>query len=978
MYIRQNKEIEALIRVDEFSFNRSGKMKKQAVFLLLMLLLPLTKVHAQDFITTKNEKGAFPVVSASQTATICVADSDYFLAGKAADFLQHDIQMVTGKKPAIIHKLPASGENVIIIGSVDKSPLIKQLAKDKKLSVSRLSGKWEAYKLQVIDHPYKGIDKALVITGSDRQGTAYGVFTLSRQMGVSPWYWWADVPVKKKKEVFVKKGTYYYGPPAVKYRGIFLNDEAPALSGWVHEKFGNYNHKFYVHVFQLLLRLRGNYLWPAMWNNSFDVDDTLNPVLANKYGIVMGTAHNEPMMRSRKEWRDFGHGPWNYQTNADTLRVFWRKGIERMDDRQSIVTIGMRGNGDKAMTKGTNIALLERIVRDQRKIIAEVTGKPASETPQDWALYKEVQEYYDEGMRVPDDVTLLYSDDNWGDIRRLPELKDSLRPGGFGIYYHFDYVGGPRNYKWLNTNHIPKVWEQLHMAYKYHVRQIWVVNVGDLKPMELPISFFLDYAWNPAKWPARRLPDYTRQWAEQQFGPEHADEIADILTQYTRYNARRKPELLSPDTYSLTHYREAERVVEDYNGLAARAKKIYQELPDNYKAAFYQLVLYPVEACANLNDLYVTTAKNRLYAKQGRAATNDLADSVKAMFVRDSLLSHYYNKVMEDGKWDHMMDQTHIGYTYWQQPRYNHMPRVERIMISEAAEMGVAIQGSEEWWPRLDSAAVLPAFNKFGQQKRYIEVFNRGEQPFRYSARSAVSWLKITDDKGRVDKQKRLWVSVDWDKAPSGTHHALITITGPGGKQVKVQAVAVNPKHPGKDEAKGFVEANGYVSMEAVHYTRAVNTHGIHWQLIPGLGRTLSGMMPSPVTSGSVKLSDDSPHLEYRMYLQNAGTIQVQAYMLPTLDVLNKGGLRFAVSIDDQPPKVLTMDVTHTQRSWAEAVKRNIKVMKTDLHVNKPGTHTLKFWMIDPGIVLEKLVVDAGGVKPSYLGPPESYKRSSR
>ncbi|HYW35292.1 MAG TPA: glycosyl hydrolase 115 family protein [Balneolaceae bacterium] len=947
-------------------------MKRRFLFLLAVFVLFGVRVRAQNFVTIKRRAGAFPVVSAHQTAAICVDSSDYFVVNKAAEMLQKDIRRVTDKKSVITHSFSAASPIAIIIGSIQKSALIRQLIKEGKINVGNIKGKWEAYNLQVVDHPEKGIKKALVIVGSDRQGTAYGVFTLSRQMGVSPWHWWADVPPKKKKTVFVKKGMYHYGPPAVKYRGIFINDEAPALSGWVNEKFGGFNHKFYRHVFKLMLRLRANYLWPAMWGKSFAVDDTLNPVLANKYGIVMGTAHNEPMMRSVQEWKTFGHGPWNYRTNADTLRAFWRKGIRRMDDRQSIVTVGMRGNGDKPMSDTTNIKLLEKIIHDQRNIIASVTGKPASKTPQVWALYKEVQKYYDQGMRVPKDITLLYSDDNWGNIRRLPELKDSSRAGGFGVYYHFDYVGGPRSYKWLNTNPIPKVWEQMHMAYQYHARRIWIVNVGDLKPMEFPISFFLDYAWNPKKWPANRLPDYTRQWAAQQFGKKYAGEIASIITKYTKYNGRRKPDLLSPHTYSLFHYREAERVVNDYNKLASKARNIYKQLPKDKKAAFYQLVLYPVEACANVNDLYVTTGKNRWYAHQGRAMTNILADSVKDMFARDSLLSRYYNKVMKNGKWNHMMDQIHIGFKSWHQPKHRKMPAVRHITLPDSAAMGVAVQGSRQWWPRSDSTAELPSFNKFQPQMRYIEVFNRGQKPFDYRVEASVPWLKVSSKQGRVYRQKRLWVHVDWQKAPAGTHQVPIIIQGQG-KKVTVQAKIINPKRPKRRNIKGFAEAYGYVSMEAVHYSRAVNTEHIHWQKIPDLGRTLSGMMAEPVTADTLNPGGDSPHLEYDMYLTHSGKIQVRAYMLPTLDVHDKGGVKFAVSIDDQQPKIITMDVTKSHRSWQQAVMQNIKIMTANLQVNSPGRHTLKFWYVAPGAVLEKLVVDTGGLKKSYLGPPESY-----
>jgi len=500
---------------------------KNVIYFLAFLLVFFSKSYSQSFITEKKEEGAFTIVSDNATQIYTDANDDWLIQ-KSANLFQEDIERVTGQKPEIIHNIPSSLKNIIIIGSIEQSSFVKQLIQTKKIKSDSLKGKWEAYQIQVIKNPFKGIDNALIIAGSDKRGTAFGVFELSKQIGVSPWYWWANVPVKKKKQIYILKNILVQDRPIVKYRGIFINDEAPAFSGWAKEKFGGVNHLVYEKIFELLLRLKANYLWPAMWGNAFNDDDTLNPILANKWGIVMGTSHHEPMMRAQQEWKRYGKGQWNYDSNKIELNQFWRKGIKNMDSHESIVTIGMRGDGDKPMTQGTAINLLENIVADQRKIIAEVTHKPASQTPQLWALYKEVQDYYDKGMRVPDDVTLLLCDDNWGNLRKLPKLTDKPRSGGYGIYYHFDYVGDPRNYKWINTNNIARVWEQMHLAYEYGVDKIWIVNVGDLKPMEFPISFFLDYAWNPKKINPDNLPDYYTRWASQQFEPKYAKEIGKL------------------------------------------------------------------------------------------------------------------------------------------------------------------------------------------------------------------------------------------------------------------------------------------------------------------------------------------------------------------------------------------------------------------------------------------------------------------
>ncbi|HOC26184.1 MAG TPA: glycosyl hydrolase 115 family protein, partial [bacterium] len=633
-------------------------------------------------------------------------------------------------------------------------------------------------------------------------------------------------------------------------------------------------------------------------------------------------------------------------------------------------TIGMRGDGDEPMSEEANISLLERIVRDQRQIIAEVTGKPPEKTPQVWALYKEVQEYYDKGMRVPDDVTLLLCDDNWGNIRKLPRPGEAPRGGGYGIYYHFDYVGGPRNYKWLNTNQVARIREQMHLAYATGARQIWIVNVGDIKPMELPTEFFLDYAWNPEAWPAERIPEYTRQWAARQFGSEHAAEIAALLEGYTRFNSRRKPELLEPATFSLNNYGEWERVLSDYNQLAERARRLNELLPPAQRDAFYQLVLHPVTACANLYELYYTVALNRVYASQGRAATNAMAERAEKLFARDAEISAYYNHELAGGKWSHMMDQTHIGYTYWQQPDSNAMPAVKRRSVPAGAEMGVAIEGSAQWWPDSQAEAVLPELDPYIRKSTHLEIFNRGRSPFTYSIQPGRNWLRISDASSAVEDEKRITVTVDWGQVPNGRHRVPITVSGPGARRVVVTLPLFKPDEPETLLAGRFLESNGCVAIEAEHYTRAVNSPALYWKNIPELGRTLSGMTPFPVTAPAAAPGGESPRLEYLLHLFSVGTVTVKALLSPTLDYHHAGGLRYAISFNDEAPRIVDM---HEGMNWDKWVSDNIVVKSTTHTISRPGLQVLRFWAVDPGVVLQRLVVETGEPGGSYLGPPESF-----
>jgi Glycosyl hydrolase family 115/Gylcosyl hydrolase family 115 C-terminal domain len=926
-----------------------------------------------QYVETTNARGNFVIAESRRAAAIYADSADYPGVSRAASDLQSDIKKVTDCMPEIIRDGAKFPSSVILIGTLGKSALLDQLVRAGTLNVSAIAGKWESFSIQTLTDPLPGVTSALVIVGSDKRGTIYGIYDLSEEIGVSPWYWWADVPVRHQDTLTIKPGSYTQGPPAVKYRGIFLNDEAPALTGWVKEKYGNYNHEFYEKVFELILRLKGNYLWPAMWNNAFNEDDPLNPKLADEYGIVMGTSHHEPMMRAQQEWKRHGSGPWDYSKNGDFLRSFWKQGLQRNKDYENIVTVGMRGDGDMPMSESANIALLEEIVGAQRTIIGDVYHRDPSSVPQDWALYKEVQEYYEKGMRVPDDITLLWCDDNWGNIRRLPTGDERKRGGGAGIYYHFDYVGDPRSYKWINTNPIPKVWEQMNLALHYGADRIWIVNVGDLKPMEFPIEFFLGLAWNPERWPKENISEFGRLWATREFGPEHAADIADIVAKYAKFNGRRKPELLEPSTYSVVNYREADAVAGDFQAITDKAEGIYKQLPDDEKDAFYQLVLFPAKASATVTQLYTTVGKNRLYGSQGRAPTNELAAQARDLFQSDAELSSYYNHTLAHGKWDHMMDQTHIGYTFWNEPPVNAIPNVATLNLPDRPSMGVAVEGSELAWPGAAGEPELPEFDAVSHQRFYVDIFNRGKSQFAFTATTAAPWIVPSDTKGMVDEEKRIWVSVDWSKVPQGTTSALLKIASNSGQSVDIGVTTFQPNLVMKESWKGFVEGNGYVSMEAVHYWDKIAGNAAQWEPIDDLGRTLSAMTLFPVTAASVQPGPDSPRLEYKMYLFHTGRVTVDAIVDPTLNFVPGRGLRYAIAFDDEAPQIIDVLAGDNKEKWETSVKDSVRVGRSTHTIANPGYHTLKIWMVDPAVVLQKLVVDLGGVKPSYLGPPESY-----
>ena len=623
-------------------------MMRFSLLTMLGAVITLTANATEPFVSFEQTANSWQLKDVS----ISVAEKEHSCVQIATQNLITDFEKVMGSKPSMSQE-----KATILIGTVGVNAQIDQWVKQGVLS--NLKGKTEKYII-------KTIDGQLVIAGSDKRGTVYGIYELSRQIGVSPWYYWADVPVVKHTLLYIKEGEYSDGEPAVRYRGLFLNDEAPCLTSWVKNTFGtDYgDHNFYAKVFELILRLKGNYLWPAMWGWAFYADDPENLKTADAMGVMMGTSHHEPMARNHQEYaRDRkGWGAWNYSTNKQNLDRFFREGIERMKGTDDIVTIGMRGDGDEAMGNGTDTKLLENIINNQRRIIKEVTKRPAKETPQIWALYKEVQDYYDAGLRVPDDVTVLLCDDNWGNVRRLPTAEEQKRKGGWGLYYHVDYVGAPRNTKWINVTPIQNMWEQLQLAYNGGIQKLWILNVGDLKPMEYPIQLFMDMAWNPTKYRVDNLLDHTYDFCAESFGEDQAREAASILNLVSKYNGRITSEMLDARTYTTDEFAQ---VVGEYQALEARALRQFITLRDDQRDAYRQIILFPVQAMGNIYEMYYAQAMNHQLAAVGDPDANCWAERCRQAFKRDSLLNLQYNKEIAGGKWDGMMTQKHISYKDW-------------------------------------------------------------------------------------------------------------------------------------------------------------------------------------------------------------------------------------------------------------------------------------------------------------------------
>ena len=650
---------------------------KQIFSLIVLMMVALRVSAAEQFVIFQPSGDALSL----QDVGLSYDVREQPCVHRAIASLQGDFQKVTGR-------MPNGSVQRIVIGTVGVNSQIDQWV--KKGVLQNLKGKNEKYII-------KTIGDQLVIAGSDKRGTVFGIYELSKQIGVSPWYYWADVPVEQHDTFYIIRGEYTDGEPAVKYRGIFLNDEAPCLSSWVKNTFGTGygDHRFYEKVFELILRLKGNFLWPAMWSWAFYADDPENSKVADEMGVIIGTSHHEPMARNHQEYaRKRGEwGPWNYQKNKDNLDRFFREGIERMKGTDDIVTIGMRGDGDEAMSEDADTKLLQTIVDNQRKIIKDVTGKPASKTPQVWALYKEVLDYYDKGMRVPDDVLILLCDDNWGNLRRVPNAKERKHPGGWGLYYHVDYVGAPRNSKWLNVTPTQNMWEQLTLAADYGLDRMWILNVGDLKPMEYPITLFMDMAWNPREFKVDNITAHTLRFCQEFFGSAQAPEAARILNLCCKYAGRSTAEMLDASTYNV-NTGEWRQVADDYMRLEAEALRQYLTIGPAHRDAYQQLILFPVQAMSNIYQMYYAHAMNLKLASENNPDANLWAERVRSAFRRDSLLCAAYNHDIAGGKWNGMMTQKHIGYRSWNDDfPADRMPDVRNVAAADGGYTFTASDG---------------------------------------------------------------------------------------------------------------------------------------------------------------------------------------------------------------------------------------------------------------------------------------------
>lgn len=851
--------------------------------LLILLFFPNLLFSQVEVSKQAQKKPEFPVASERATASVYFETGDFLSVQTTARLFAEDVERVTGKKPELVSSQSKLGSYAVIIGTIEKNQLIQELVKSKKLSIDSLQNQWERYTIKTIDNPFHGVKQALVIVGSDRRGTSYGVFSVSEAIGVSPWYWWADVPVQKSSILNIKPINFTSKSPSVKYRGIFINDEDWGLKPWSSNNYekdlGDIGPKTYAQVCELLLRLKGNMFAPAMHScTGAFYSHPESKVVADQYGIIITTSHCEPLLfnnAAKSEWDSKRDGDWNYAKNKDVI-------LKKMDDRvreaspyENIYTIAMRGVHDAGLrgnlTDKEKVEVLTQVMADQRIVLTKYLKKPITDIPQIFVPYKETMDVYELGLQIPDDVSLIWVDDNYGYMKRLSGPEEQKRSGGAGVYYHFSYLGGPHDYLWLNTTPPVLMFEELTKAYKTGANRYWLVNVGDIKPSELGMQTFFDLAWDVNKFDYNGINKHQSQFLARTFGTQYEKSFQDILDNYYRLAWSRKPEfmgwerewdapkykdILNTD-FSFQNYNDAQQRLADYKRISDLADKISKELPVSLRPAFFELVAYPVMGSYQMNRKFLLAQLNSDLLKENKLSNaNWAAAQAKTAFDSINSMTLTYNTML-NGKWKGMM-------------------------------------------------ALAPG------------------------------WCAKYQDMPKV------------------------TIS---------EGVANTPVNLEPQANKNKLEGCTVIDLKQMKNKVSKNGHTL--QIIEGIGYDWYALKLGEAIEQTVDPKNlDGTRVEYEFSVVTADSVTVHVYSLPFW-ALNKGkSTRFGISVDGQPTYVSQSDHKEYSEPWKDRVLQNGVLTVAKFAVNKSQpTHTLTLTCGDPGMIIQRVVIDWGGLKKTYVGP---------
>lgn len=975
----------------------------KSVLLGGMLLLSSSVALAQVSLS-QNSSGpnVFSLVGKKDKACVYYDAQDFEVVKTTAGLFANDVKEVSGQILGVATTKEAPQKNCIIVGTLGHNEWIDQMIAKKKLDVEPLKNRWESYLVQLVRNPLPGVDKALVIVGSDRRGAAYGLLSVSRTIGVSPWYWWADAPIVKKDQLHLKVDKYISKEPTVKYRGIFINDEDWGLYRWSKRNFekevGNFGPRTYAKVCELLLRLQANYLCPAMHDASMAFHRIPeNRVVADRFAIIMGSSHCEPLLfNTASEWKRDKMGEWDYINNKKGVDSVLNARVKECAPFENVYTLALRGLHDRAMNASNDMGdrkdMLQEALMAQRQMLIDAIGKPGEEIPQAFTPYKEVLDVYDEGLELPDDVTIIWPDDNYGYMKRLSSPKEQKRSGRSGVYYHSSYLGKPHDHLWMNTVSPTLMYEELRKAYDATADRIWLLNAGDIKSCEFAVDYFLTMAFDIDAFNFERAANYRTEWLCGMLGDQYRNEYQDVVNSFYKLAFARKPEFMgwgyqwttdkhgrerNTDTdFSLTNYREVDNRLNEYRRIGSIVEKILNNMSDEkQKACFYQSLYYPVKGCELLNRMILDGQRNRWYSIQQRALTKELEKSAKACYDSLEIITNGYNSLL-GGKWNHVMTMKQ-GFA----AAYFELPKLRDVELAPTASLGVMAEG-EAVLKGLQSFHSLPCFNTYLRQSYYVDVFNKGATPLKWKAAVTNDWILVSKKSGETATEDRIEVSIDWAKVPAGEKIlGTLDITSDRGEKESVYISVFNPTSPSLAEMDTlFVENNGYVSIDAASFHRKVENDAIKMIIIPNLGcENTAVQLGNPIAPAQRTAGRNTPRLEYDFYTFEQGSVDVYTYVLPTFPISKDRGYagheatnvetKYGVCIDEGPVMTPSTSSFEYAQIWYESVLKNCRINKTTLHIDKPGKHTVKIICGDAGTVLQKVVLDFGGMKRSYMGP---------
>ncbi len=1008
-------------------------------------------------------------IKAGRTALL-YGDGEWSGVCKIADRVAEDMKAVFGAKPAVteakeafakaaeIAKSSGKATAPIIFGTVGRSSVIDALGKAGLIDIAAIEGKREVFSFTVLKNVPKELlaapaKDALVIAGSDKRGTIYGLFHLSEMLGVSPFTDWLSIKPAKLAEFTLEEGfSFVSKEPSVRFRGFFINDEWPAFGNFCAKNFGGFNAKVYAHVFELLLRLKGNYLWPAMWSAVFPEDGPglENARLADELGVVMGASHHEPCCRQGEEYKhvrgkDSVYGDaWNFLSNEKGITRFWEDGLKRSGGFENVITVGMRGEADTAIlgheaTLADNINLLRSVLKTQNALIKKYVNKDLAKVPRMLALYKEVEPYFYGDETTPglmDDpelegVTLMLCDDNYGNLRTLPTAHMREHNGGYGMYYHFDYHGYPISYEWFNTSYLPKVWEQMTTAYDNGIRELWIVNVGDIFSNEFPLAYFLDLAYDYERYGSsdpESAGKYTKAFAGRHLAGladrRECAKMAKLLRGYTKITGARRTEALSDEVYAAMAYGESDRLLAECERLMKAAEKLRGEISGEAAYGYYELVYLPLMANLNIQRMWLLTTQNHAYAAMGSTYANKLAKDISACFELDRKLVQELHTINR-GQWYGMGMSEHIGFRNWCEEECRN-PIVHTLEPADKERLIVSIPGTNqhtEGTPWTARELVLGAFLIPANELATIRLSTASAKPVRYRIETNNDAIAVGRSEGIVRAEQLVEITVKVDreklsKSLTGKSKAKaneakeskemkvgndiipdieITVHAAAGHAKVRVPVAMAAKNVNAAERtftwcglpidfeslrrmpaawrEGMAQYC-YISMEAEHYAYKTDTKEGRFEILPDYGRTLSAVKAFPQDASFA--GKQAPSVSYRFEVPSDGRYTVRLYTNPSNPAGRIPELFAGIAVGDSRMKKINMvadgfRVGDGSPVWAKGVLDNNRC--TDVTVElKAGVNTLSVCALGPGLVLTKIVVFAEGIEPtaSYLGPTET------